>query len=46
LTGPPSVARPVNGARLFLLRHYYLETPEAAAADPGVQPVPADRLTH
>ena len=46
LLGLATEGGPVNGARLFLLRHYYLETPEAAAADPGVQPVPADRLTH
>jgi hypothetical protein len=26
---------PVNGASLYLLRHYYLDTPEGAAADPG-----------
>lgn len=26
---------PVGGANLYLLRHYYLDTPEAAAADPG-----------
>jgi len=26
---------PVNGASLYLLRHYYLETPEAEAADPA-----------
>ncbi len=37
---------PVNGARLFLLRHYYLETPEAAAADPGAQAAPPDRPTR
>ncbi len=28
---------PVGGANLYLLRHYYLDTPEAAAADPGVR---------
>jgi len=26
---------PMNGASVYLLRHYYLDTPEAAAADPG-----------
>ncbi|GEO97774.1 hypothetical protein [Methylobacterium haplocladii] len=26
---------PLNGASVYLLRHYYLDTPEAAAADPG-----------
>lgn len=26
---------PVNGASLYLLRRYYLETPEAEAADPA-----------
>lgn len=26
---------PVNGASVYLLRHYYLDTPEAASADPG-----------
>lgn len=26
---------PLNGAALYLLKHYYLDTPEAAAADPG-----------
>jgi branched-chain amino acid transport system permease protein len=30
---------PLGGARTYLLRHYYLETPEGAAGDPG----PADR---
>jgi hypothetical protein len=43
LLGLATEAGPVNGARLFLLRHYYLETPEAAAADLGGQPVPAGR---
>lgn len=28
---------PVNGASLYLLRRYYLTTPEAEAADPGVR---------
>jgi hypothetical protein len=32
---------PVNGASLYLLRHYYLDTPEAAAADPGGERTPA-----
>lgn len=27
--------RPLNGAALYLLKQYYLNTPEAAAADPG-----------
>lgn len=26
---------PVSGASVYLLRRYYLDTPEAAAADPG-----------
>ncbi|MCJ2081110.1 hypothetical protein [Methylobacterium sp. J-090] len=26
---------PLSGAALHLLKHYYLDTPEAAAADPG-----------
>lgn len=29
---------PLNGASLYLLRHYYLDTPDAAAADPGGVP--------
>ena len=28
---------PVNGASLYLLRRYYLATPEAEAADPGAR---------
>jgi hypothetical protein len=28
---------PVNGASLYLLRRYYLTTPEAEAADPGAR---------
>ncbi|KQQ18076.1 hypothetical protein ASF53_06865 [Methylobacterium sp. Leaf123] len=28
---------PVNGASLYLLRRYYLTTPEAEAADPGIR---------
>ena len=27
---------PMNGAALHLLKHFYLDTPEAMAADPGV----------
>jgi len=26
---------PMNGAALYLLKHFYLDTPEAVAADPG-----------
>jgi len=29
---------PVNGASLYLLRRYFLDTPEAEAADPGKVP--------
>jgi hypothetical protein len=42
LLGLATETGPVNGARLFLLRQYYLDTPEAAAADPGSQ-APAGR---
>lgn len=28
---------PVTGASLYLLKHYYLATPEAEAADPGAR---------
>ncbi|MCJ2032293.1 hypothetical protein MKK50_23285 [Methylobacterium sp. J-043] len=28
---------PMTGASLYLLRHYYLTTPEAEAADPGIR---------
>ncbi|KQP40974.1 hypothetical protein ASF49_19565 [Methylobacterium sp. Leaf104] len=43
LLGLATEGGPVNGARLFLLRQYYLDTPEAAAADPGAEKAPADR---
>ncbi|KQP96032.1 hypothetical protein ASF57_20100 [Methylobacterium sp. Leaf117] len=43
LLGLATETGPVNGARLFLLRHYYLDTPEAAVADPGVRTSPAGR---
>ncbi|MCJ2047375.1 hypothetical protein MKK58_22950 [Methylobacterium sp. J-078] len=42
LLGLATEGGPVNGARLFLLRQYYLDTPEAAAGDPGAQKAPAD----
>jgi hypothetical protein len=42
LLGLATETGPVNGARLFLLRQYYLDTPEAAAADPGSK-APAGR---
>lgn len=35
LTALTTERGPVNGASLYLLRHYYLETPEAEASDPG-----------
>lgn len=41
LTALTTERGPVNGASLYLLRHYYLETPEAEAADPAKSPDPA-----
>ncbi len=35
LTALTSDQGPVNGASLYLLKRYYLATPEAEAADPG-----------
>ncbi|WP_232631303.1 hypothetical protein [Methylobacterium sp. Leaf118] len=35
LTGLATERGPVNGASLYLLKRYYLDTPEAEAADPG-----------
>ncbi|MER2253032.1 hypothetical protein ABS772_24235 [Methylorubrum podarium] len=35
LTALTTEQGPVNGASLYLLRRYYLATPEAEAADPG-----------
>ncbi|MEH3116463.1 MAG: hypothetical protein PGN25_02340 [Methylorubrum populi] len=35
LTALTSERGPVNGASLYLLKRYYLATPEAEAADPG-----------
>lgn len=35
LTALATERGPVNGASLYLLRRYYLETPEAEAADPA-----------
>ncbi|MCJ2035261.1 hypothetical protein [Methylobacterium sp. J-068] len=38
LLGLATESGPVSGPNLYLLRHYYLDTPEAAAADPGKAP--------
>ncbi|MGX5776286.1 hypothetical protein [Methylorubrum zatmanii] len=35
LTALTTERGPVNGASLYLLKRYYLDTPEAEAADPG-----------
>lgn len=35
LTGLATEEGPVSGASLYMLKHYYLETPEGVAADPG-----------
>ncbi len=35
LTGLVTEDGPVSGASLYMLKHYYLETPEGIAADPG-----------
>ncbi len=35
LSGLTSDRGPVGGAALYLLKHYYLDTPDAALADPG-----------
>ncbi|CAO4182696.1 Lipoprotein [Methylorubrum aminovorans] len=37
LTALTTEQGPVNGASLYLLRRYYLATPEAEAADPGTR---------
>ncbi|MBB2964789.1 hypothetical protein [Methylobacterium sp. R2-1] len=37
LTALTTEQGPVNGAALYLLRRYYLATPEAEAADPGAR---------
>ncbi|WP_264048709.1 hypothetical protein [Methylobacterium flocculans] len=37
LLGLSTESGPVSGASLYLLRHYYLDTPEAAAADPAAR---------
>lgn len=38
LTGLETEEGPISGASLYLLKHYYLETPEGVAADPGSRP--------
>jgi branched-subunit amino acid ABC-type transport system permease component len=38
LTGLETEEGPVSGASLYLLKRYYLETPEGVAADPGSRP--------
>jgi len=38
LTGLATEEGPVSGASLYMLKHYYLETPEGVAADPGSPP--------
>ncbi|TGE00114.1 hypothetical protein [Methylobacterium nonmethylotrophicum] len=35
LSGLSSDRGPVGGAALYLLKHYYLDTPDAALAEPG-----------
>lgn len=35
LTGLVTEEGPISGASLYLLKHYYLDTPEGLAADPG-----------
>lgn len=35
LSGLTSDRGPVGGAALYLLKHYYLDTPDAAVAEPG-----------
>ncbi|SFV11109.1 hypothetical protein SAMN02799631_05213 [Methylobacterium sp. 174MFSha1.1] len=35
LSGLTSDRGPVGGAALYLLKHYYLDTPDAALAEPG-----------
>ncbi len=37
LTAVTTEQGPVNGASLYLLKRYYLTTPEAEAADPGAR---------
>ncbi|WP_134499548.1 branched-chain amino acid ABC transporter permease [Microvirga pakistanensis] len=38
LTGLATEEGPVSGASLYILKHYYLNTPEGVAADPGSPP--------
>jgi len=38
LTGLATEEGPVSGASLYLLKHYYLDTPEGVASDPGSPP--------
>lgn len=38
LTGLATEEGPISGASLYMLKHYYLETPEGIAADPGSPP--------
>ena len=38
LVGLATEEGPVSGASLYMLKHYYLETPEGVAADPGSPP--------
>lgn len=42
LTGLATERGPVNGAALYLLKRYYLDTPEAEAADPARTSRPGD----
>ena len=35
LSGLTSDRGPIGGAALYLLKHYYLDTPDAAVAEPG-----------
>jgi branched-subunit amino acid ABC-type transport system permease component len=38
LTGIATEEGPISGASLYFLKHYYLESPEGVAADPGSPP--------
>jgi len=38
LTGIVTEEGPISGASLYFLKHYYLESPEGVAADPGSPP--------
>jgi branched-chain amino acid transport system permease protein len=38
LTGLGTEEGPLSGASLYLLKRYYLETPEGVAGDPGISP--------